>query len=302
MSVNTDKPQARAPGALDRQVHVDPRLPRVARANLWTAAASLLALSAAVSGMLIDGVYTGATSTAEMLRGYDLVTAGAVVPALAVATWLTHRGSVRAQLGVASLVAYLVYTYAYYLFGTEFNDLFLLHTTVLATAVVALILHLTSIDTAGFTPRHLGARVRGAAVVLGVLAAALGGMWAYFALDNALTGDVPTGSQLVETDTIVHLGMALDLTLLVPLYAAAALLLWRGAAWGYVLGVISLVAGLLHQLSYIVAMPFQVAADVPNAVAYDPGEPVIVLVYLLGAFLLLRRHEADVANVNGDQR
>jgi hypothetical protein len=302
MSVNTDKPQANGPGALDRQLQVDPRTPWVARANLWTATTALLALSAAVAGMLIDGVYTGAASTAEMLRGYDLVTAGVVVPALAAATWLTHRGSVRAQLGSASLVAYLVYTYAYYLFGTEFNDLFLLHATVLATAVVALVLHLTSIDTAAFAPWHLGARVRGAAVVLGVLAAALGGMWVYFALDNALTGDVPAGSQLVETDTIVHLGMALDLTLLVPLYVAAALLLWRGAVWGYVLGAISLVAGLLHQLSYIVAMPFQVAADIPNAVAYDPGEPVIVLVYLLGAFLLLRRCEADAANVNGGQR
>jgi hypothetical protein len=245
-------------------------------------------------------VYIGAVSTAEMLRGYDLVTAGVVVPALAGATWLAHRGSARAQLGSASLVAYLVYTYAYYLFGTEFNDLFLLHAAVFATAVVALVLHLTSIDAAAFASGHLGARVRGAAVVLGVLAAALGGMWVYFAVDNAVTGDVPDGSQLVETDTIVRLGMALDLTLLVPLYAAAALLLWRGAAWGYVLGAISLVAGLLHQLSYIVAMPFQVAADITDAVVHDPGEPVIVLAYLLGAFLLLRRHEADNANEDPD--
>jgi hypothetical protein len=290
MSVNTERPQADGPDTVDRKVSVAPRLPRVARANLWTATASLLALSAAVSGLIIDGVYTGASATAEMLRGYDLVTATVVVPALAVATWLTHRGAVRAQLGAASLVAYLVYTYAYYLFGTAFNDLFLLHTMVLATALVALVLHLTTIDTAAFAPKHRGARARGAAAVLGLLAAALAGMWAYFALDNALTGDVPTGSQLVETDTIVHLGMALDLTLLVPLYAAAALLLWRGAGWGYALGAISLIAGLLHQLSYIVAMPFQVAADIPNAVAYDPGEPVIVLVYLLGAFLLLRHH------------
>jgi hypothetical protein len=302
MSVSTDRPQADRPDGLAGELYVDVRRRGVTGANLWTGAASLLALSAAVAGMLIDGVYTGATSTAEMLRGYDLVTGGVVVPALAAATWLTHRGSVRAQLAVASLVAYLVYTYAYYLFGTEFNDLFLLHATVLATAVVALVLHLTSIDAAAFAPRLLGARGRGAAVVLGVLAAALGGMWAYFALDNALTGDVPAGSQLVETDTIVHLGMALDLTLLVPLYAAAALLLWRGAGWGYVLGAISLIAGLLHQVSYIVAMPFQVAADIPNAVAYDPGEPVIVLAYLLGAYLLLRRHEPNVASVNASQR
>ena len=112
-------------------------------------------------------------------------------------------------------------------------------------------------------------------------------MWVYLALDNALTGDVPAGSQSVETDAIVHLGMALDLTLLVPLYAAAAILLWRRTTWGFVLGFIAVGAGLLHQVSYIVAMPFQVAADIPGAVSYDPGEPVIVLVYLLAAVLLL---------------
>ena len=303
MSVNTDQPQADRSGALDRQLHVDPRTAAVTRANLWTATTALLALSGAVAGLLIDGVYTGARSTAEMLRGYDVVTAMVVVPALAVAIRLTHHGSVRAQLASASLIAYLVYTYAYYLFGTGFNDLFLLHAAVLATAVVALVLHLTSIDIAPFAiDLHPGARARGAAVVLGLLAAALGGMWVYFGLDNAVTGDVPAGSQLVETDTIVHLGMALDLTLLVPLYAGAAILLWRSSGWGYVLGAISLIAGLLHQVSYIVAMPFQVAADIPDAVSYDPGEPVIVLAYLLGGFLLLRRHEAAAASVDGGHR
>jgi hypothetical protein len=92
---------------------------------------------------------------------------------------------------------------------------------------------------------------------------------------------------LVETDAIVHLGMALDLSLLVPLYAAAAVLLWRRAAWGCLLAPVALIAGLLHQVSYIVAMPFQVAAGVPGAGSYDPGEPVIVLLYLVATALLL---------------
>ena len=123
---------------------------------------------------------------------------------------------------------------------------------------------------------------------MGILAVTLAGMWVYFAVDNAATGQVPTGSQLVETDTIVHLGMALDLTLLVPLYAAAAVLLWRHSAWGYVLAAVALFAGILHQVSYVIAMPFQVAADIPGAVSYDPAEPVIVFLYLAATALLLR--------------
>lgn len=273
------------------------------QARLWTAAVVVLALGASLAGLLVHGVYTGEASTAEMLRGYDLVTAVVIVPALAVATWATRHGSAPAQLVSASLIAYLVYTYAYYVFGTGFNDLFLVHIAIVATSVVALVLHLSTVDVAAFAPRvRSGAAVRGAATVLGVLATALGSMWIYFAVDNAVTGDIPAGSRLVETETIVHLGMALDLALLVPLYAAAGLLLWRRSAWGYVLGVMCVIAGVLHQLSYVVAMPFQVAAGIPGAVSYDPGEPVIVLLYLLGAALLLRRGGARAEEPTGVSR
>jgi hypothetical protein len=251
-------------------------------------ALTALVAGAALAGLLVDGVYAGAESTAEMLRGYDLVTALVVVPALVIATHLARRGSVMAHLVVASLVGYVVYTDAYYLFGTGFNDLFLLHAAVFSTGLVALGLTLASLDldalAARFDPRT---RRRTIAGILGVLAAALGGMWVYVAVDTALTGEAPTGSKLVETDTVVHLAMALDLTLLVPLYAAAAWLLWWRAPWGYALAGLALFAGLLHQLGYMVAMPFQAVADVPGAVAHDPGEPLIVLMYLTASALLL---------------
>lgn len=259
---------------------------RVAAWLTWLAAA--LALGAALTGLLVDGVYTGDGSTAEMFRGYDLVTAVVVVPGLAIAL-RTRRGSVRAQLACVSLVAYLVYTYAYYLFGTGFNDLFLLHTAVFATALWALVLTLVALDVSSVAERlNPRSPVRVVAGILCALAAGLGGMWIYFAVDNAQTGNLPAGSQLVETDSVVHLGMALDLSLLVPLYAVAAALLWRRAPWGYVLAAVALVAGVLHQVSYLVAMPFQVAAHVPDAVSYDPLEPVIVLLYLVATTLLFR--------------
>ena len=54
------------------------------------------------------------------------MTAVVVVPSLVVAMRFARRGSVWAQLSTTSLFAYLVYTYAHYLSGTGFNDLFLL--------------------------------------------------------------------------------------------------------------------------------------------------------------------------------
>jgi hypothetical protein len=247
-----------------------------------------LVAGASLVGFFVDGVYTGAESTAQMLRANDLVAVLVVLPGLAVAARRAARGSVVAHLVVASLVAYVVYTYAYYLFGTGFNDLFLLHAAIFSTGLVTLGLLLASLDVDALAGRFRG-RTTGRLVAggLGVLGAALGGMWVYVALDNAVTGDPPAGSRLVETDAVVHLGMTLDLTLLVPLYVAAAVLLWRRAPWGYALAGVALFAGVLHQVSYVLAMPFQVAADVPGAVGYDPGEPVIVLLYLVASALLL---------------
>ena len=208
------------------------RGPQLASARLtWLVTA--LALAASLGGLLIEDLYTGASATAEMFRAYDLVTAVVVVPGLAVAAYLARRSSVIAGLVVASLEAALAYTYAYYLFGTGFNDLFLLHLAVFTAGLSAFVLSLSTLDVGAvadrFSPRT---PVRAIATLLSALAVGLGGMWVYLALENAITGNVPGGSRLVETDTVVRLGMALDLTLLVPLYAAAAALLWRRAPWG----------------------------------------------------------------------
>ncbi len=101
-----------------------------------------------------------------------------------------------------------------------------------------------------------------------------------------LSGKVPAGSSLVKSVSVVHLGIVLDLTVLVPLYSAAAVLLWRHRPWGYVLATVALASGLLHQVSYLVAVRFQDAAGVPGAVAFDPVEPVILLLHA-GAVLAL---------------
>lgn len=255
----------------------------------WTA--TLLAGVAAVLGLLLSDVYPDRAGTEAMLRGYDLVTLVLVVPGL-VAALLAQRHPGRrrlAELFEVSLLLYLGYTYAYYVLGTSFGDLMLLHLAVVWTALVALVLAVVRLDTsavAAAVPRRT--RVRPAAAVLMALSVGLGAMWVYASVHSAVTGSVPAGSALVESTAVVHLGIVLDLTVLVPLYAAAAILLWRRAAWGLVLGVVASVSGLLLQVSYVVALASQHLAGVPGAVAWDPVEPVIILLYGAATVVLLR--------------
>lgn len=257
-------------------------------AYVLSSAVGVLAVLASVAGLLFDGAYREAAPMAEMLRGYDLVTLVFVVPALVLSQLQASRGSDRAQLIWVGMLAYLVYTYAYYLLGTPFNDLFLLHAAVFSSSVFALVLTICALDVPGIAARfslRTPRRIVGA--VLALLAAALGGLWIYASVRFITTEDLPVGSALVESDVVVQLGLALDLTLLVPAYALAAVLLWRRIATGYVLATVLLIAGTLHQVSYMVALVFQSTADVPGAVAFDPYEPVIAALYLTATVALL---------------
>jgi hypothetical protein len=243
---------------------------------------------AALIGLLADGVYAGPASVAEMLRGYDLVTLVVAVPVLALAQLAARRGSVRARLVSVGMLAYLAYTYAFHLFGTPFNDLLVLHAVVFGGSVFALVLTVSALDVPAIGARFSSRTPnRLVAAVLGLLAMGLGGMWVYYSVRFAVTGQVPAGSALVEPDSVVHLGIALDLALLVPAYALAAVLLWRGSAAGFVLASVVLVAGTLHQISYMVALQFQAAAGIPAAVAFDPAEPVIAVLFAVATAVLL---------------
>ena len=107
------------------------------------------------------------------------------------------------------------------------------------------------------------------------LAVTLGGMWISYSVRFAVTGAAPGESKLVLPMSWIHLGYVLDLVVLVPSYAAAAVLLWRRAPWGYVLGTVLLASGVGSQLDYMTALVFQTAAGVPGATAVDPAEPLI---------------------------
>jgi hypothetical protein len=238
---------------------------------------------ACAGGLLVDDVYGEPGSTAAMLRGYDAVSLVVAVPLLGWALIAVRSGSRRGELVWVGMLAYAVYGYALYVFATGFTDLFLVHVLVLSSAVFALPLALGAVGPAP------AARARAVAVVLGALGVSLGAMWVVAALRFAVSGTVPDGSALVETDQVVHLGIALDLVLLVPAYLLAAVLLWRRSGWGAVAAATVLVSGTVHQAGYLVALPFQAAADVPGAQSFDAAEPVIALAFLACALVVLRK-------------
>jgi hypothetical protein len=258
-------------------------------ARLLSAIAAVLIVAASAAGLLIGGLYEDDESLVAMLRGYDLIALVVVAPVLGATLLPAIRTRPRAQLLWVGMLAYSVYNYALYLFGTQYNSAFLLHIAVFTVSVYALALALTHLDVPGLARRFAERTpVRTVSTILTLLAVSLGTMWVAASIRFVATAQLPEEtSKLVVPFVITRLGHALDLSLLIPAYLLGAVLLWRRRAWGYTLATMLLVAGVVHQIGYMTALLFQVDAGIPGASAFDPFEPVITLAYLAAAVLLL---------------
>ncbi|MGY1810779.1 hypothetical protein ACI8AF_25715 [Blastococcus sp. SYSU D00669] len=257
---------------------------RTAR-RLSAAATGLMAVSSA-AGLAAPAVYRDPLAVAAMFRAWDLVTLSVVTPVLVGALLRARGGSPRARLLWAGMLACAVYQYAYYVFGAALGPLLLAHVGVFLLAVLALAALVRAADLPGIalhprTPR------RPVAAVLAFLAAGLGGMWTGNAVRSAVTGAPLPATLLVQPPAVLRLGYVLDLVALVPAYAAAAVLLWRGSAWGAPLATVVLTGSTPVQLAYLAALPAQVAAGVRGAVRSDPQEPPIAALITAAAGVLL---------------
>lgn len=246
----------------------------------WAASVVLVcALTlATVGGLLIDGAYDVVDPMVAMLRGYDLVTLVVAVPALVVGLVGSLRGSVRAQLVWASGLAFVVYTYALYVFVMPSGSLFLLHVGLFLLSLLGFVLVLGYLDLAALV-RGLSPRIpkRWIAVLLGVVAG-IGVCWAAYSIGFG-------GARLPEAGPLFS--YVLDLALLAPSCVLAGVLLWRRAVWGYVLATVLLMSGFVLHLAYVSAVVSQAVADVPGE-GMGLVEPVIAVGFGVGAVLLFR--------------
>jgi hypothetical protein len=226
---------------------------------------------------------------AAMRRGYDLVALTLAAPLLVATEHPALRSSPRRTLLRLGVLAYGVYNYALLAFGTTVSRLFLAHLALFTSSVTALGLTLVRLDAAdlaaGFSPRT---PVPPVSLVLLVLGTSLGSMWAWLAFRLVTRGGpLQEPSRLVVPEASTRLGLVLDVTLLVPGYLLAAALLWRRAAWGFVLATMLLVSGTLHQAAYMTALVFQARAGVPGASAVDPAELPIAAAFAAAAVAMV---------------
>lgn len=209
---------------------------------------AVLALIAAGGGLLIDDLYQGNALLVAGWHGNDLVTLIVAIPTLVASLVLSVRGSRRARLVWLGMLAYTLYNFAYYLFGTTFNSFFLLYVALFDLSMFALLFALVRLDVDAIGRSFSsGTPVKWIAAYMGFVALGLTVVYGAQSLSFVMTGKVPEIVTL--TGHVTNVVFALDLSLVVPWFILGAIWLWQRRPWGYVLATILNVKGAVYMLA-----------------------------------------------------
>ena len=236
-------------------------VPNLRVAWVLTVVVVLMAVAASAGGLLLPGLYREPPAVAATIRAQDAVTL-LVVVVLAVTFVVARRGSTRATLVWVGLLGYVLYTYTGAAFAYTFNEFFLLYVSLFATSLFALIALVAGLDAGEARRRFDDAEPRCPVVLfLGLMALVLGvgelgQVLAFFA-----TGVPP---ELISgTGVSPNFVFALDLGIVVPLAALAAVWLWRRRSVGYVLSAAMLILAATMGLALLAMTWSGVVAGLP---------------------------------------
>jgi hypothetical protein len=218
---------------------------------ILTAIITILAIVASAGGLFIDHLYRDNLLVTSSWYGNDLVTLVVAVPMLVLALILSMRGSQRAQraqLVWLGMLDYMLYNYAFYLFGTAFNTFFLVYVALFALSIFALIFGLVALDVKGISQRFRARTpVRWIAGYMMFVAVGLSGVYVAQWVGFIATGQLPP--IVIQTGHPTSVVFSLDLSLVVPVLALGAVWLWKRQPWGYVLAAIVNVKGAAYMLA-----------------------------------------------------
>jgi len=207
--------------------------------NFLALIAMLLSVLVTAIGLFVPSVYRDNDFVQTAWQGNDWVTLVAVVPSMSVILWLVRKGNDKATLVYVGLLGYLVYNYAFYLFGAVYNSLFLAYVLIFTSSLFALITGLAALPDYHF---QFSSKASGwIAAYLMIIVLVLGMVEVVPNIRYLISGTIPETITLTGHPTAAV--YALDLSLVVPVALVAIVLLLQQRRWGYILTVIMLVKG-----------------------------------------------------------
>lgn len=194
----------------------------------------MLAVVATATGLFAKDIYRDNVFVQTAWQANDWLTLLTVLP-LMLFVLLTKK-TIRVHLLWAGLLGYLIYNYAFYLFGAAFNKAFLVYVGIVAGAVWAMVDLLRKLPVQQL--RSFSIYNRWIASYLFLIAAMLFAIEVPPSIGFSFTGLLP--AIVVKSGHPTSIVYALDLTMIFPALLVAGYWLWQRKPWGYVLAAILL--------------------------------------------------------------
>jgi hypothetical protein len=249
---------------------------------------TLLAAVASAGGLLINNLYRDNDFVKSAWYTNDIITLFVAVPLLIVSMFLSQKGSQRWLLIWIGLIGYTFYNFAFYLFGAAFNLFFLVYTALVSISACSLLLLLSQLDINSIVAKFsTKTPVKFVSIYLLLIALMLFIAEISMIIPFITSGTIP--ETIKQTGHPTGVVFALDFSIVIPVSAIAAILLWQRKGWGYILSIIMLVKGFTYGLVLCIGTTLLAYSD-----AYGKWDPLMALYIvltvggMLGCWLLLR--------------
>jgi hypothetical protein len=198
-------------------------------------------------GLLVRDIYQDNAFVTTTWLGNDALTLFLAVPILLAAMIFSMRGSLRARLIWLGALDYMLYNYAFYLFGAAFNALFLVYAALLGLSIFALIFGVLDLNLKQFGLQNTAKiPVKWIGAYFLFVAIGLGSVYLLQSIAFIVKNQLPAIISITGHPTNVI--FALDLTLLIPWLVVGAIWLIKRHPMGVVLAGILNVKGPLYTL------------------------------------------------------
>jgi hypothetical protein len=248
---------------------------------------AFLAAIESIGGLFLDGLYRDNLFVTSAWKGNDVITLFLAVPILVFSMIYARRGSLKAQLVWMGMLDYMLYNYAFYLFGASFNWFFLLYVALLGLSIFALIFGLTNLDVSKVSPgANTRMPVKWIAAYMLFVAIGLSIIYVMQSVGFIVNGALP--AIVAKSEHPTSIVFALDLTLLVPFLVVGGIWLLQRKAWGFVLAGVYTVKGPLYTLVLTAGSLWAANAGVEGAGAEVPLWITLTLLGLVANMLFYR--------------
>ena len=208
---------------------------------------AVLSITVSIGSIFSAELYRDNDFVRSAFRGNDIVTAALGVPILILGQWFARRGSLKGMFVRLGALDYMMYNYAFYLFGAAFNRYFLLYAALFGLSLFALIYAFLDLSPRMGEIEIPGKKARWTvAGYMGFVGFGLSAIYLALTLGFVFGGKLP--DIVVKTGHPTSIVFALDLTLLVPPLFLGMWWLVKDVPMGMALAGMSVVKGPLYTL------------------------------------------------------